>query len=85
MDWAMVAQYFSLDSLTRVAYGEAFGDLAGDGEDRFGYIRTVEEAAVYFAVCSDVPWMGRVFLSKWVLGLFGPKKTDRRGLGAMMG
>lgn len=83
MDWGMVAQYFALDSLTRVAHGESFGCLAAD-DDVYGYIRTVEEAGFYFAVCSDVPWMGRVFLSDWMLHAFGPKPTDRKGMGVMM-
>jgi hypothetical protein len=83
MEWGLVAQYFTLDSLTKVAYGEAFGCLAADA-DVNDYIRTVEDAGFYFALCSDVPWMGKIFLSDLMLKLIGPKKTDPKGMGVMM-
>jgi hypothetical protein len=82
-DWGLVAQYFTLDSLTKVAYGEEFGCLAADA-DVNEYITTVEEMGFYFALCSDVPWMGKMFLAPWVLKLLGPKPTDKTGLGVTM-
>ncbi|KAK3389819.1 cytochrome P450 [Podospora didyma] len=83
MDWAMVAQYFTLDSLTKVAYGKAFGYLESDS-DVYEYIKTVEGSTVYFALCSDVPWLGEIFLSRPVLKLLGPKVSDQKGLGVTM-
>ncbi|KAK0657838.1 cytochrome P450 [Cercophora newfieldiana] len=84
MDWGLVAQYFTLDSLTRVAFGEALGYLETNS-DVHEYIQTMEDSGIYFALCSDVPWLGRVFLSKFVLGLLGPSVKDRKGLGVIMG
>jgi len=84
MDWGLVAQYFTLDSLTRVAYGDAFGYLETDS-DVHEYIKTMEDSGIYFALCSDVPWLGRIFLSDFFLRLLGPSPSDSKGLGVMMG
>jgi hypothetical protein len=83
LDWGFVAQYFTVDSLTKVAYGTPFGCLAEDS-DVHEYIRTVEEMGFYFALCSDVPWLGKIFLAPWILKLFGPKPSDKVGLGVTM-
>jgi hypothetical protein len=84
MDWGLVAQYFTLDSLTKVAFGEALGYMATDS-DVHGYIQTMEDSGIYFALCSDVPWLGRIFLSNPVLKLVGPSVKDKKGLGVIMG
>lgn len=80
----MVAQYFTLDSLTKVAYRRAFGYLETDS-DVYEYIKTVEYMGVFFAVCSDFPWVGKLLLNRFVLGLFGPSPGDKKGPGAIMG
>ncbi|KAK3369917.1 hypothetical protein B0H63DRAFT_454147 [Podospora didyma] len=41
-DLATASQYFTLDTLTKIAYSTAFGFLAKD-EDVYGYIQTTEE------------------------------------------
>ena len=83
MEWGLVAQYYTLDSLAKVAYGEEFGCLAADADVK-GYMKAVEEAGFLFALCSDVPWMGKMFLSDLMLKLIGPKKTDTGGMGVVM-
>ncbi|KAK3314880.1 cytochrome P450 [Apodospora peruviana] len=83
MDWGLVAQYFTLDSLTTVAFGDAFGYLETDS-DVYEYIKTVEDSTVYFALCSDIPWIGRILTSKFVLRLAGPSVSDKTGLGVTM-
>jgi len=84
IDWGLVAQYFTLDSLTRVAFGEALGYLETNS-DVHEYIQTMEDSGIYFALCSDVPWLGRIFLSDFVLRLLGPSVADKKGLGVIMG
>ncbi|KAM7184291.1 cytochrome p450 [Rhypophila sp. PSN 637] len=83
MDWGLVAQYFTLDSLTKVAFGDAFGYLETDS-DVYEYIKTVEDSTVYFALCSDIPWIGKILTSGLVLRLAGPSVSDRTGLGVTM-
>ena len=84
MEWGLVAQFFTLDITTKAAYGEAFGCMAADA-DVHGYMEALEAAGLFFALCSDVPWMGRLFTSDFVLKVMGPKKTDLNGLGKIMG
>ncbi|KAK0740068.1 cytochrome P450 [Schizothecium vesticola] len=84
MDWGLVAQYFTLDSLTTVAFGEALGYLTTNS-DVHEYIQTMEDSGIYFALCSDVPWLGKIFLSDFMLRLLGPSVTDKKGLGVIMG
>jgi hypothetical protein len=84
MDFALVAQYFTLDSLTKIAYGEEFGFTATDS-DIHGYIKLVEGAMPLFALASDVPWVGSLISSQFMLKSFGPKPTDAGGMGKMIG
>ncbi|KAM7212967.1 cytochrome p450 [Rhypophila decipiens] len=83
MDWGLVAQYFTLDSLTKVAFGDAFGYLETDS-DVYEYIKNVEDSTLYFALCSDIPWIGKILTSRLVLRLAGPSVFDRTGLGVTM-
>ncbi|KAK4212592.1 cytochrome p450 [Rhypophila decipiens] len=83
MDWGLVAQYFTLDALTKVAFGDAFGYLETDS-DVYEYIKTVEDSTLYFALCSDIPWIGKILTSRLVLRLAGPSVSDRTGLGVTM-
>ncbi|KAK4219774.1 cytochrome P450 [Rhypophila decipiens] len=84
MDWAPIAQYFTLDALTKVAYRKDFGHLKTDS-DVFAYLKTLQDMTLFIAVCSDIPWLGKIFLNKLSLWLIGPKVTDTKGAGAVMG
>lgn len=84
MDFARVANYFTLDSLTKIAYGNEFGYLPAD-RDVNGYIKLMEDTGVVFALSADVPSIGKILSSDLMLKLFGPKPTDASGMGAMMG
>ncbi|KAJ0329118.1 hypothetical protein COL5a_004348 [Colletotrichum fioriniae] len=84
MDLGKTAQYFTLDVITRVAYGKEFGYLATDS-DVHDYISTTEAAIPLLQLCSEVPWLASFMFSKPVLGAVGPKHTDKSGLGKLMG
>ncbi|KAM7185549.1 cytochrome P450 [Rhypophila sp. PSN 637] len=84
MDWASIAQYLTLDALTKVAYRKDFGHLRTDS-DVFAYLKTMQDMTLFIAVCSDIPWLGKIFLNKLSLWLIGPKVTDTKGAGAVMG
>ncbi|KAK1676158.1 cytochrome P450 [Colletotrichum godetiae] len=84
MDLGRTAQYFTLDVITRVAYGKEFGYLITDS-DVHDYISTTEAAIPILQLCSEVPWLASVMFSKPVLGAVGPKHTDKSGLGKLMG
>lgn len=84
MDLGKVVQFFTLDAITRVAYGKEFGYLATDS-DVYDYIGTTEAVVPYLQLCGEVPYIQRIVFSKYVLGAFGPKHTDESGLGKLMG
>lgn len=83
LDFATMAQYFTLDSITKVAFGECFGFLSRE-EDVNGYIRTVESIATVMAMSGEIPLLCSIVASPLVLKLAGPKKTDKSGLGKLM-
>jgi hypothetical protein len=84
VDFAKVANYFTLDSLTKIAYGDEFGYLETDS-DMNGYIKLMEDTSAIMSLSADVPWVGRFVSSDFMLKMFGPKPTDKTGMGMMMG
>ncbi|KAF6812059.1 cytochrome p450 [Colletotrichum sojae] len=84
MDLARVTQFMTLDVITEIAYGRAFGYLATDS-DLHDYISTSEAAVPYLQLLGEVPWLQKIFLNKFVLGAVGPKPTDKSGIGKLMG
>lgn len=83
MDFAMRIQFFTLDTITKIAYGRAFGYLTTD-TDVYNYIETAEITVPKMVALADVPWIERLFFSEPVLNLIGPKNTDKKGIGKMM-
>lgn len=84
IDLGKVSQYFTLDSLTRVAYGKAFGYLTTE-TDVHGYIKSSEELAPLLVLSGEIPWIGNVMFSKLILSIIGPKPTDKIGMGVLLG
>lgn len=82
-DLAVLAQYFTLDSITRVAFGSAFGFLSRQ-EDVHAYLQSIREMAAAVIVCAEVPYLARIMSSTLVLRLTGPKLTDKKGVGRLM-
>lgn len=84
IDLATVIQYFTLDALTRIAYGKEFGYLETDS-DVHAYIETSEAYVPIIVLFAEIPFLGRVFFSPLALKLLGPKHTDKVGIGKMIG
>lgn len=82
-DFAMKAQFFTLDAITKIAYGRAFGYLATDS-DVHGYIAAAEAQVRTIGALGDVPWLARLVFSEAALKVIGPKPTDKSGMGKMM-
>lgn len=83
LDFALMTQYFTLDAITRLAYGKEFGHLATDS-DAFAYIRTLRENSPTIQLRSDVPWMTELLTNPQVSKVMAPKATDRTGLGKLI-
>lgn len=84
IDFGKLAQFFTLDTLTAVAFGKPFGFLEKD-YDIHDYLQTTEKTVGLAAILADVPWLQTLFLSSPVLNMFGPKDTDNTGVGKLMG
>lgn len=83
VDMARIAQYFTLDVLTQIAFEDPFGYLTKN-EDVFQYIQKVQEFLHILELASNFPFIHRILSSKVMLAL-GPKPTDKTGMGAMLG
>lgn len=83
-DLAVATQYFTMDAITKIAYGKEFGYLETNS-DVFHVIRTIEETLPYAVMNAEMPFLGWVFSRPWVVKLLAPKKTDPSGLGRMLG
>lgn len=84
MDFGQKAQYFTLDVITKIAYGKEFGFVAND-EDVHEYIKTTEETVPFLAFLTMVPWANSFFNKSWVRELVGPSPKDKHGVGKLMG
>lgn len=83
LDLATYTSYFTLDAISKVAYGKSFGYLAR-GDDIHGYLKTMRTTLPTMPATSDIPALGSFFGSTFFLNLFGPKITDKRGFGVLM-
>lgn len=54
-------------------------------KDVYGIIATVQAALNVIQVFTDVPPLQKIFLSRTMLKLFGPKPSDSRGVGKLLG
>ena len=84
LDFGRITQYMTLDVITKIAYGEAFGYLAQD-EDVHQYIQTTEELVPSLTLYAAVPVVARFFNTSWMRVLVGPSKKDKKGIGKLMG
>ena len=83
MDFGEKAEYFTLDAIGLLAFGELFGYLEKD-EDVFDYFKIVRTFLPIMVVLADVPLVARMLQSPF-LRPFLPKESDRLGFGAIIG
>lgn len=84
LDLAVLAQYFTLDSITKVAFGAAFGFLEREA-DVHAYLQSIRGVAPLMQLSGEVPFLNRIVSSPLALRLAGPRVTDKAGIGRMMG
>ena len=83
IDFSSLAQYFTLDVLTHIAFSAPIGYLT-QNRDVYSYIRTVSgflQVLELGANCSIV----QSILDSPLMAPMRPKSTDKNGMGAMMG
>lgn len=84
LDLGHISNYFTLDAITRIAFGKEFGYLREE-KDHYGFLRSLHDLWPQMSTCADIPWIRNTLFSPLFLKLLGPKPTDKSGFGALMG
>ncbi|KAM7216245.1 cytochrome P450 [Rhypophila decipiens] len=84
LDFTNTSGYFALDVISKIAFGNEFGFLAA-GADVNGYLAALDIFAPALSLFADIPWMRAILANRWVFETFGPKATDEKGPGRIMG
>lgn len=82
-DFGRKAQFFTLDVISDLAFGEPFGFVASDS-DMYEYIETTEENLPVFMGMTVVPWVIRLFRYPLLRSML-PTEKDPLGFGKVMG
>ncbi|KAF4343210.1 pisatin demethylase (cytochrome P450) [Fusarium beomiforme] len=83
LDLAEKTQFFALDVIGDVSFGEPFGYLTKD-EDLFQYNEINSSSLPVMNIVSVYPWLGRI-AHWWPLSLLLPREEDQVGFGRLMG
>ncbi|KAM0435551.1 hypothetical protein ACHAQK_008112 [Fusarium lateritium] len=83
VDLAEKAQFFTLDVISDLAFGEAFGYLEND-QDVFDFISITRSYFPVTLVMANLPIVVDLLHSRIFSGLL-PKETDKLGFGAFIG
>ncbi|KAI8626229.1 cytochrome P450 [Xylariaceae sp. FL1651] len=84
MDIGMLLHYFQIDLITQAGLGIPWNDLA-DEKDHFGYLEMSNVVIPFLQAIAWLPAARTLYLSTWFMSLFGPKTTDKAGLGLFLG
>lgn len=82
-DLARKVQYFTLDVISTIGFGQAFGDIIADA-DLNDYIKSSEQGLAFITVSAA---LGLTPYLQWppIARLLGPSDKDKSGFGRMMG
>lgn len=84
LDLYPTSNYFTLDVITRLAFGKEFGYLREE-KDHHDFLHSLHKLWPQMSTCADIPWIRNTLFSPLFLRLLGPKPTDDTGFGALMG
>lgn len=83
VDLARVSYYFTLDVITELSYGEAFGFLDAEG-DLYNYTTSLDRHLLVTGLISEIP-LFRKLSSSFVGAALRPGFSDTLGIGRLMG
>lgn len=83
MDFGEKASYFTLDVISDLAFGEAFGYLEHDS-DVYDYLQTTKTFIPIMMVVANIPSIADILHSRLLRGLL-PSESDKLGFGAFIG
>jgi len=80
LDWAELSQYFTLDVITYLSLGEAFGFVSQDA-DRYDYVKFMEQNFPIMNVFSAAPLLSAIARIPTVQANLVPSPKAKTGLG----
>ncbi|KAK3944874.1 cytochrome P450 [Diplogelasinospora grovesii] len=83
MDFARKIQYFTLDTISQLAFGKNFGHVRED-RDVYQYIKITEESMPVMLILTVFPALARMLQSRMMRGLL-PSEKDKVGFGRFIG
>lgn len=83
VNFAEIANFFTMDVITRVAFGRELGFLRTHS-DVHGLMAALRAAMRMYTIPMNVPWLRSITTSKHFLKAFGPKSTDKEGPGVLI-
>jgi len=83
VDFAEKASFFTLDVISELAFGQAFGYLDQDA-DVYDYLKITQTFIPIMMVLGDIPYLATALQSKYLRGLL-PSESDKLGFGAFIG
>ena len=83
LDFARFSQYFTLDVLTQIGYGKAFGYVEQE-KDIHSYIETVGKILPVMMLFGALPFLVSVTNTWLYQTLLAPSTGDKRGVGKLM-
>jgi hypothetical protein len=83
IEFSHKSQYFALDVISYLGFGEAIGFLEND-KDMHSYVAINDGFFPVLAVLLNVPWVD-AWLKTWPLNQAMPKESDAVGFGRLMG
>lgn len=83
MDFGEKASFFTLDVISELAFGHAFGYLEHD-RDVYDYLKISETFIPIAVALADVPSLADLLHSRILRGIL-PSESDKVGFGAFIG
>lgn len=83
MDFGEKASYFTLDVISELAFGQAFGYIEND-DDVFDYLKITKTYIPIMMIVANVPSLATMLQSRYLRGLL-PSESDKLGFGAFIG
>ena len=83
VDFAQKIQFFSIDVISDLAFGQSFGYIEQD-DDVFDFIKITMAYFLVTVVIANIPSLVSLLHSRLFRGLL-PKESDKLGFGAFIG
>jgi uncharacterized membrane protein len=83
MEFGQKSSFFTLDAISALAFGEAFGYLDKD-EDVYDFLSITKASIPFLMLIANVPILADILQSRFLRKLM-PSEADKVGFGAFIG